>query len=152
MKNKILMRSLIGAPVGLTAWFLFILWAAYLRGGEIMLVSGHGVFVYGSELNAVAAEVAGAMLIGMIWGAATLIYQETDWSLLKQTVAHSLVCMIPSLGITYVMQWMPHSLDGLGQYLRLFGIIYALNWIIRYWTTRKRLMQINAKLKEMEAE
>lgn len=150
MEKKILNRCLVGAPVGLTVWFLFTLLAAYLRGGEIILASGHAVFVYGSELNAVTAASASAMLIGMVWAAASLIYQETDWSLLKQTAVHALICVVPSLAIVYVMEWMPRSLDGLGQYLWLFGVIYVLIWAVQYLSTRKRLKQINAKLKDME--
>lgn len=148
MKKKMLNRCLFGAPTGLTVWFLFLLFAAYLRGGELILVSGHLVFVYGSELNAVTAEVAGAMLIGMIWASASLIFTDTDWSLLKQTLVHYGVCTVPSLLIVYILQCMPRNLDGLVQYLWLFGVIYALNWVIQYLCTKRRLKQINAKLKE----
>ena len=150
MAKKIFNRCLFGAPAGVTMWFLFLLWAAFLREGDVILVSGHSVFVYGSERNAVAAAVASAMLIGMIWSCASLIYQETDWSLLKQTAVNFLVCTIPSLAIAYGMQWMPHSLDGLGQYVRMFAGIYVVIWAVQYFSTRKRLKQINAKLKELK--
>lgn len=150
MKKKLLQRCLLGAPLGVAMWFLIILAGAFLRNGEIVLVSGHGVFTYGSERNAVAAAVAGAMLIGMIWAGASLIYQETEWSLLKQTLVNCLVCVAPSMAIAWLMQWMPRTLDGIGQYLRLFGLIYALIWCVQYFGTRHRLKQINARLAEWD--
>ena len=151
MAKKIFNRCLFGAPAGVTVWVLFILFSAWLRGGDVIWVSGHGVLVYGSELAAITAQVGSAMLIGMIWAAASLIWQETDWSLLKQTAVNCLLCTTPSMAVAWVMQWMPHSLDGIFQYLRLFGVMYLLIWLVQYLGMRKRVRQFNEKIKALEA-
>ena len=152
MAKKIFDRCLFGAPAGVTVWVAFILWGAWLRGGgNVIWVSGHGVQVYGSELAAICAQVGSAMLIGMIWAAASLIWQETEWSLLKQTAVNCLACTIPSMAIAWVMQWMPHSLDGIFQYVLLFGVIYVLIWMVQYLGMRKRVRQFNEKIKALEA-
>lgn len=149
MTKKIFSRCLFGAPAGLTIWFLFHLCAAYLRDGEILWVSGHALQIYGSELNAVTAQCISAMLIGMIWAAAFIIWQETEWSLLKQTLVNCLLCTVPSMAIAWLMHWMPHSLDGIFQYVRLFGTIYLILWAVQYLSMRHRVRQFNAKIKEL---
>lgn len=151
MTKKIVKHCLYGAPAGVALYVAFTLWASWLRGdGVYHFTSGHLIQVYGSEVNAVAATCLGAMALGMIWAAASLIYQETDWNLLRQTALHCVVCVLPSLLIAYGMHWMPRSIDGLGQYLTVFGAIYILNWIARYFGMRKRIQQMNEKLNGLE--
>lgn len=149
MARKIMNRCLFGAPMGLTVWFLFHLWAAYVRGGEILWVSGHAMIVYGSELNAIAAQCVSAMLVGMVWASASLIWQETEWSLLKQTLVNCLLSTLPSLAIAWFMQWMPHSFDGIFQYVRMFGVMYLIIWGIQYLSMKRRVRQFNVKIKEL---
>lgn len=151
MRKKILSYGLFGAPAGLTVQILFTLCGSYLRGdGKYHFTSGHLVLVYGSELNAMTAACIGAMVIGMIWAAAALIWRETDWNLLKQTIVHFLACTVPSLLIAGAMGFMPWSRDGLGQYLLLFGVLYGLNWIVQYFMLKKRVRRMSAQLKYLE--
>ena len=151
MKKKIMLCCLFGAPAGVTMYVLFTLWGSWLRGdGNCYFTSGHLVQIYGNEWNAVAAACIGAMMIGMIWAVASLIYRETDWSLLGQTVVHCGVCVIPSLLIAYAMHWMPRSWDGLGQYLTVFGVLYGVNWTAQYFGMKKRVRRMNEKLNQLE--
>lgn len=153
MRKKIIGHCLFGAPAGLSLYVMFTLWASWLRGGgKYYFTSGHLVLVYGNEVNAVTAACASAMFIGMIWSAASLIYQETDWSLMKQTVVHCLVCVAPSLLIAYLMFWMPRNLDGLMQYLTVFGGMYVMNWIGQYLGMKRRVKQLNEKLSALTGE
>ena len=147
MKKKILSYCLFGAPTGLALWVMFTILASYLRGdGEYHMSAYYLIRVYGTELNAVTAQCICAMVIGMIWSAASLIYQDTEWSLLKQTGVHFVVCTVPALAAAYLMCWMPRSLDGLAQYLLLFGGLYGLNWLCQYLGMKKRVAQMNARL------
>jgi len=146
MKRKVLSRCLFGAPMGVTILMAISLTAAHLRGDGKIRVGYYLIRVYGSEVNAVTAACLGSMVIGMIWSAASLIYRETDWSLLKQTLVHGAVCVLPSLVVAYMMYWMPRSMDGLLQYLGLFCLIYAVNWVGQYLRMKKRITDLNAKL------
>ena len=151
MKKKIVRHCLFGAHAGISVYVVFTLLASWLRGdGKYYYTSGHLAQIYGTEVNAVAAACTGAMLIGMIWASATLIYQETDWSLLRQTVIHCAVCVIPSLLIAYMMYWVPRSWDGLRQYLTVFGVLYVLNWTVQYFGMKKRVQRINEELRKLE--
>ena len=153
MKQKILRRTGFGAILGLALWGAFTLLAAYLRGTwQFPAVSYHLVRTYGSELGAVTAQCVGAMLLGVLWCNAALIFRETDWNLLVQTLAHMAACMVPAMAIVWAMRFMPHSLDGLMQYLRLFGAVYALNWAVQYLRLRKGVNQINTRLNTLREE
>ncbi len=150
MKKKIMQYCLFGAPAGVAVYVLFTLWGSWLRGdGRYHFTSGHIVQIYGNELNAVAAACLSAMVLGMIWASASLIYQETDWSLLRQTVVHCGICVLPSLLVAYVMYWMPRSGDGLKQYLTVFGVMYALNWTAQYFGMKKRVRKMNEQVKKL---
>ena len=151
MKRKIMSRTFLGALLGLSLWTVFTILAAWLRGQwQFPAVSGHLVMAYGSELAAVTAQCVGAMLCGILWCNAALIFQEKDWSFPVQTGVHILACMIPAMAIAWFMHFMPHSLDGLVQYLRLFGLIYILNWAVQYFRLRQAVKQINGRLRKME--
>ena len=153
MGKKIIKYCMFGASEGVTVYVAFTLLGSWLRGdGKYHYTSADLIRIYGNEVNAVAAAVLTAMALGMIWAAASLIYQETDWSLLGQTAVHCAVCVIPSLVIAYVMNWMPRSLDGLGQYAVVFGVIYLLNWTIQYFGMKKRVRQMNETLRKLQEQ
>lgn len=147
MRKKIFGCCIFGAPAGLTLQIMITILISYLRGdGAYGAVSYDLLRIYGNELNAVTAQCLSAMVIGMIWSSASLIYQETDWSLLKQSAVHFLVCVVPSLVIAFMMHWMTPTLDGFLGYLGIFLTIYLINWLARYLSVKKRIAQMNAKL------
>lgn len=147
MKRKILNCCIFGALFGLALQVLVTVLLSYLRGdGTYNRVSYHLLQIYGNELNAVTAQYLSAMVIGMIWSAASLIYRETDWSLLKQMVIHFLLCVTPSLMIAYIMGWMTPTLDGFLGHLGWFLVIYLVVWTAQYNRVKKRIAQMNALL------
>ena len=150
MAKKIKNYCLFGAPAGIAAYVLFTLWGSFMRGdGRYYFTSGHLIRMYGNEVNAVAAACISAALVGMIWSASSLIYRETDWNLLKQTVIHCFICVVPSLVISYLMYWMPRNMIGLIQYTALFAVLYVLNWTAQYLGMKKRVKQINQRIHDL---
>lgn len=149
MRKKIVNHCLLGALLGGTVSVFLHLFFGFLRGDGEIRIGYDLIRVYGSELNAMAAQYLSSMLVGMIWAPASLIFFDTTWSLLKKTAVHASVCMVPSLLIAYVMHWMPRSMGGLMQYVWLFGIIYAINWVAQYFCLRRQIKQFNAHLNQM---
>ena len=147
MLKKILRRCLFGAPTGLTVFMGIMLTAAHLRGDGELRTGYYLLQIYGTELNAMTAACISAMVIGMIWSAASLIY-ETDWNLLIQTLAHAVACVVPSLLIARAMYWMPRNWEGIVQYVVIFGVIYAVIWVFQYLGIKRRVTQMNEKLNE----
>lgn len=151
MKKKIWKRCLFGAPVGLLIFMGIFLAQAHLRGDGEIHVGYYLIRVYGTEVNAMTAACISAMMIGMIWSGASVLY-ETDWNLLMQTAVHALLCVLPSMAVAWVMYWIPRNRDGIAQYAMLFGVIYVLVWLIQFLDRRKRVQQMNALLKMKEYE
>lgn len=149
MKRKILRRCLSGAPVGLTVFVFINLLFAHLRGSGQLGIGYYLIRVYGNEVNAATALTLSAMAIGMLWSAASLIF-ETDWNLLVQTLVHGICCVIPSLAIAWAMYWIPRSGGGIVSYALLFTLIYVVVWLGQYLSMKKRLRKINRQLKLME--
>ena len=149
MKKKIVHRCLFGAPTGLTVFVFISLFFAFIRGDGELRISYYLIRVYGSEVNAAAAMVLGAMVIGGIWSAASLIF-ESERSLLLQTITHAVCCVIPSLVIAWLLCWIPRTVVGIMQYTSLFAVIYVIVWILQYGSIRRRIRQFNAKLTEQD--
>lgn len=145
MAKNIFRRCLLGAPTGLMIFTFIALFFAHLSGDGELRVGYYLVRVYGSEVNALTALVLSSMAIGILWSAASVIF-DTDWNLLAQTALHGICCVIPSVAIAWGVYWIPHTLDGLVQYVTIFAVIYVLIWIFQYLSIRRRLRQFNDKL------
>lgn len=151
MKKKVWQRGLCGAPVGLMIFMGIFLSLAYLRGDGELHVGYYLIRIYGTEVNAMTAACIGAMMIGILWSAASVLY-ETDWNLVMQTVIHALVCVLPSMAIAWAMYWIPRNRDGILQYAMLFGMIYGAVWLIQYMDRKKRVRQMNTLLQTKKFE
>lgn len=149
MAKNIFRRCLLGAPTGLMIFTFIALFFAHLSGDGELRVGYYLVRVYGSEVNALTALVLSSMAIGIVWSAASVIF-DTDWNLLAQTALHGICCVIPSVAIAWGVYWIPHTLDGLVQYVTIFAVIYVLIWIFQYLSIRRRLRQFNTKIGELE--
>ena len=149
MRNTIMRRGLLGAPTGLTVLIAIILLMSHLRGDGELRIGYYLIRVYGNEVNAFTAACAGGMIIGMIWSAASVIY-ETDWNLLVQTSVHAVCCVAPSLSVAWILYWIPRTVDGIFQYAAIFAFIYGIVWLVQYLDRKKRVKQMNLGLKALD--
>lgn len=147
MKKKILVRCLVGAPIGLAVSVLISI--------AMSLAVGDGVYYAvvpelardcGGELNAVALQAVLSLVYGAAWGGASAIWEMDRWSLLKQTAAHLVVCSLATFPIAYFTRWMSHSLPGILGYFGVFFLIYAAIWASLYSALKRRVAQMNRKL------
>ena len=146
MKKNLLLRALLGAPLGLALSYLITI--------LISLVSGQGTYypvvpelaaTCGSELNAVLLQALCSLLYGAAWAGASVIW-ETDWSLSAQTLLHLAICSSATFPIAWFLRWMNHSVVGVLIYFGIFFMIYLVIWMSQYLAIRKKLKQINQHL------
>lgn len=150
MKKKAFLRALAGAPVGLTiSVVITILVSVSVGDGKFYPVQPELTAFCGGELTAVALQTAASLLYGAVMAAASVIW-ETDWSLLRQTVAHLLACSLSALPIAYLMYWMPHNVRGILIYFGIFLGIYAGIWVSQFFAARARVREMNEKLHKKE--
>ena len=110
MKKKVILRSLIGAPIGLSISFIItLIISVIINKGEYYPVVPQLTALCGNELNAVVIQTICSLIYGAAFGGTSVIWEIENWSLLKQTVIHCIVISVSMLPIAYCMYWMPHS-------------------------------------------
>lgn len=149
MKKKIILRSLLGAPVGMAiSYFITILISLAVADGNYYPVVPDLIADCGSEMNAVLLQTLFSLLYGAVWGGASVIWDMESWSLLKMTLLHLVICSIVTFPVAYFMQWMPHNAAGFLLYFGTFLAIYLIIWISQYRSMKRRIDQINHKIQD----
>ncbi|MBR2807397.1 MAG: DUF3021 domain-containing protein [Oscillospiraceae bacterium] len=147
MKKKILLRCLLGAPLGLAISTIITIFISYAMGdGSYYAVVPELVRDCGSEINAVALQAVCSLLYGAAWAGASLIWEADGWSLLKMTVTHLLICSLATFPVAYLMRWMDHSLSGIALYFGIFLATYAVIWITQYSAMKRKIDELNSSL------
>ena len=133
MKKKVILRSLIGAPIGLSISFIItLIISVIINKGEYYPVMPKLTALCGNELNAVVIQTVCSLIYGAAFGGASVIWDMENWSLLKQTVIHCL---------------MPHNFWGIAGYIAIFFFIYFFIWFSQYFAMKKRIQEFNNKVK-----
>lgn len=149
MKKKVLLRCLLGAPLGLAISNLITIVISLTAGdGRFYPVVPDLITDCGNEMNAVLLQAVCSLLYGAAWAGASAVWDNERWSLLRQTITHLLVCSLATFPIAYFMRWMPHNTQGVLLYFGIFFGIYLLIWVVQYVILKKRVRQINDRFKE----
>ena len=153
MTNKLLKRCLIGAPLGLAISTMITIAISLIIGdGRFYAVVPDLITDCGSEINAVLLQAVCSLLYGAAWAGASLIWEQEQWSLLRQSVTHLVICSLATFPIAYLMHWIKHSVFGGVLYFGIFFVIYLVIWLSQYWTIKKRVMQMNEKVQREGAD
>ena len=148
MKKKIILRCLIGAPIGLSISFIItLIISAMINKGEYYPVNPQLTELCGNELNAVIVQTICSLLYGAAFAGASVIWETEQWSLLKQTALHCVVISLASFPISYCMYWMPHDFWGIAGYILIFFAVYLCIWLSQYFAMKKKIQALNDKVK-----
>ncbi len=149
MKKIILKRCLAGAPIGLfICQITCIMVSLLINDGTYYTVVPDLITVCKTETNAVIVQTLCALLYGAMWGGISVIWELDSWSILKQSVIHFLISSSITFPIAYFTRWMEHTLGGILFYFGIFATIYVGIWISQYLSMKKKIEQLNAKVKE----
>lgn len=149
MKKKIVVRSLVGAPVGLAiSTIITILISLTVGDGNFYAVVPELITDCGSELNAVLLQAVCSLLYGAAWAGASVIWENEDWSILRRSLTHLIICSVATFPIAFLTRWMKHSITGILSYFGIFFLIYLLIWLSQYLAAKKWVKQMNDKVQE----
>jgi hypothetical protein len=149
MKRQILLRSLLGAPLGLAiSTAMAIIVSLIIGDGKFYAVVPDLVADCGNEVNAIILQSICSLLYGSAWGGASVIWEKENWSLLRQSASHLIIVSLATFPVAYFTRWMPHSLSGILLYFGIFFAIYFVIWFTQVFFMRKRIAQLNAKIQE----
>ena len=149
MKKRVFVRCLIGAPLGLAlSTAITIVISLTVGDGRYYPVVPELAADCGTEMNAVLLQAACSLLYGAMWGGASMIWEQESWSILRQTITHLILCSAATFPAAFYLRWMPHNAAGVFTYFGIFFGIYLIIWVSQYAAMKKRVEQINAKVRQ----
>lgn len=144
MKKKIVLRSLLGFPLGLAMGYMItIIISLVFADGYYSPCVPELTTTMGSEINAVLFQAFLCAILGSGFGAASVIWEIEDWGLVKQTGIYFSSVSVIMMPIAFVTHWMEHSLKGILSYFGIFFIIFAAIWVIQYAIAKRNVKKMN---------
>ncbi len=149
MKKSIILRCLIGMPIGLAiSTVITIIISASIGDGTYYAVVPELSAECGNEIKAVIIQAVCSVLYGAAFAGASAIW-ETDWSLTKMTLTHLLICSAATFPIAWLMYWMDHSVSGVLKYFGIFLLIYIVIWITQYSSMKRKIAEMNSRIRKI---
>lgn len=153
IKKKILLRSLCGAPIGVSVSLIVTIIASLCAGHGSYYPAPHELIVWcQNETVAVIVQMLCSVFIGAVCGGASVTWEIEKWSLLKQTAVNFAVMGVPFLALGYIINWMPHHFYGVLGYVGGFVSGYIILWCAIYFSIKAKIKRMNKKLQETQQE
>lgn len=147
MKKKIFLRGMLGIPLGVAIGYIItILVSLVWADGHYSPCVPELTVMMGSEINAVLLQTVLCGILGMGFGAGSVIWEIEDWGLAKQTGIYFAVISVVMLPVAYITHWMEHSLKGAFSYFGVFVLIFVIIWIVQYTIIRHNIRKMNETL------
>lgn len=145
--KKILLRGLLGIPLGITIEHLIALVISLsLADGRFHAVTPYLAQQCGSEAMAVLWSTVGCALLGAVSAGSSVIFEMERWSILRQTVTHLVVLGGAYFTAAFTLGWYEPNLKQILFSLLIFCSTYVGIWLAQYWGYLKKIRQINEKL------
>lgn len=149
MKKKLILRGLLGFPIGIAIGFVITILISLCAGdGSFYPVTPELMDAMGSELNAVILQTVLCGLMGTGFAMASVIWEMDSWSLAKQSGIYFSVACIVMLPIAYVTNWMKHSVSGVLSYIGIFSGIFLIAWLLQYSAWKRKIRKMNACIRK----
>lgn len=145
--KKIVSRVLYSFPIGISCSVGISLFLSLLFGeGKYYPFAASLVFFTGSEVKAMLLQTMLSGILGSVFGGMSFIWEIERWSILKQTAVYFLSVSIPMMGISYLLYWMEHSLNGFLLYFLIFVMVFFVVWLFNFAIYWFKVRRINQKL------
>ncbi len=147
MKKKILLRSMIGFPLGIAIGYIITIF--------ISLVMGNGYYspcvpeltdLMDKEINAVILQAVLCGFLGAGCAASSVIWEIEHWGIVKQTGIYFIIVSVIMMPIAYLTYWMEHSVIGFLSYFGVFALIFIVIWIIQFIIGKHSVKKMNENL------
>ena len=145
--KKIVSRVLYSFPIGISCSVGISLFLSLLFGeGKYYPFAASLVFFTGSEVKAMLLQTMLSGILGGVFGGMSFIWEIEIWSILKQTAVYFLSVSIPMMGISYLLYWMEHSLNGFLLYFLIFVMVFFVVWLFNFAIYWFKVRRINEEL------
>ncbi|HAZ37402.1 MAG TPA: DUF3021 domain-containing protein, partial [Clostridiaceae bacterium] len=149
MKKEAIRRGMSGFPLGVfIGYTITIILSLFWGEGYYWAVVPALVEQCGNEINAVILQFILSGVLGSVCAASSVIWENDNWSILKQTVIHFVIISFTMLPIAYFAHWMDHTFIAIVKYFCIFIAIYIAIWAVEYSVWKHKINQINDKIKK----
>ena len=149
MKKKLILRGLLGMPIGISIGLIItIIISAFAGNGEFYAVTPELTAAMGNELNAVILQTVLCGIMGIGFAMASVIWEIDSWSLAKQSGIYFAIACVIMFPISYFANWMPHSTAGILSYVGIFVAIFLAAWVIQYSVWKRKITKMNEGIKD----
>lgn len=139
-KKETLKRALLGVPLGIAIGTTITLIIAVIMKGD--MGSAHDSLAYYTRGYFISA------LIGAVFGAASVIWDVEEWSLLRQTITYFILTIVTHLSCALAARWIPFELFAILMYIGIYIVLFAIIFVIVYSVQKKRVEQVNKALEK----
>lgn len=147
MKKKIILRSVLGFPIGITIGYLITIFISLgWANGYYSPCVPELIDVMGNEINAVILQTLLCGLLGTGFVASSVIWDIEHWSIMKQTGIYFSIISLIMMPIAYFTYWMEHSVIGFLSYFGIFVLIFVVIWIIQFAIAKHNVKKMNENL------
>lgn len=153
MKKKIILRGILGIPIGITIGYLITIFISLgLANGYYSPCVPELISMTGSEIRAVIVQSVFSGILGAGFAASSVIWEIDHWSLVKQTGIYFAIASLLMLPIAYLAYWMEHSVVGFLSYFGIFILIFAMIWAIQFAIGKYNVKKMNEKLYQAQGQ
>ena len=86
-------------------------------------------------------------LLGLVFGFASVVWEEEKLSILARTILHFLLTASTMIFVGYKLYWFQKSFLSLAIFLAIYFLIYLGIWFIEYAIYKRDISRLNAKIK-----
>jgi len=150
MKRKIVLRGILGFPIGIAIGYLITIFISLVwANGYYSPCVPELISAMGNEINAVILQAFLCGLLGAGFAAASVIWEIENWSIVKQTGIYFIITSIIMLPIAYFSYWMEHSVAGFASYFGIFVLIFIFFWLLQFVIGKHNVKKMNENLHKM---
>ena len=148
MKKQFLMRTILGIPVGIMIGVFIALGVSAAAGTGEFLYSGPWLQAQtGSPLAAAFVQTLWLMVIGAVFGGASIVWKKEDWSLGLRTAVFFILGACAQVLAGVCCGWISLSVKDVLLDVLIFAVIFGVIWVGEYIWMKRRLTGINERLK-----
>lgn len=147
MKKKIILRSILGFPIGIAIGYLITIFISLVwTEGYYAPCVPELISAMGNEINAVILQALLCGVLGTGFAASSVIWEIENWSIVKQTGIYFVIISVIMLRIAYFSYWMEHSVGGFLRYFGIFVFIFVFIWIVEFVIEKHNVKKMNQNL------
>lgn len=148
MIKKIINNAITGIVGGVFIGFMISLIFSYASGSTTYYPSSiEFVSRFHGTLAATLTSAALWGLIGVVSAASSLIFTDTDWSIVKMTVIHFSLTYFICLPLAFLAGWFSFNFSSFVSFTILWIILYTIMYVTSMIAARKKVASLNQKLK-----